>query len=393
MAVFAKMNIITNSKNGITPISSLILFVVYCKAAFLRQNGVTMEKQATNTKYFAAANGYLGFRSYFYDIFNPRKYERIYVLKGGPGTGKSSLMKRLASDLALCECSIEEIYCSSDPASLDGIIAIKNDKRIAMIDGTAPHETDAVLPGACDEIINLGDAWDARWLIGERERILKTNEEKKNAYRCAYSSLSIAGKANDAVNNFKAQLYNEENSKKLIKSLADKLSSAKSGDATTRLITAFCKRGFVHLDTLENISETIFTVSGDTYASHRFLSELCTHLNWFRTELLRCPSPLDDGLTEAIFIPSIKTCFKLGEGQNNINTELFYTDDLLSCERRKCAEECHTIALQDSERWFAIASELHFTLEDIYTRAMNFDIIDNVYSSKLYEIKELLCCL
>ena len=76
------------------------------------------------------------------------------------------------------ECKVQEIFCSSDPHSLDGVIAEKNDRRIAMVDGTAPHERDAVIPGAIDEIINLGDFWERRWLVGQKENIKRLAKEK-----------------------------------------------------------------------------------------------------------------------------------------------------------------------------------------------------------------------
>ena len=43
------------------------------------------------SKYFAAANTYKGFISYFDTVFDPEKVSRLYVLKGGPGTGKTAL--------------------------------------------------------------------------------------------------------------------------------------------------------------------------------------------------------------------------------------------------------------------------------------------------------------
>ena len=45
--------------------------------------------------YFGAANGYSGFRSQFGEIFNSHNMEKLYILKGGPGTGKSTLLKRI----------------------------------------------------------------------------------------------------------------------------------------------------------------------------------------------------------------------------------------------------------------------------------------------------------
>ena len=43
-------------------------------------------------KFFAAANTENGFYSLFDDVFSPESFRRIYILKGGPGTGKSTLM-------------------------------------------------------------------------------------------------------------------------------------------------------------------------------------------------------------------------------------------------------------------------------------------------------------
>ena len=41
-------------------------------------------------KYFAAANTESGFFSLFDEVFSPEHLRRIYILKGGPGTGKST---------------------------------------------------------------------------------------------------------------------------------------------------------------------------------------------------------------------------------------------------------------------------------------------------------------
>ena len=132
--------------------------------------------------YFAAANSYKGFISYFDKVFDSKDYDRIFVLKGGPGTGKSSLMRRVSEYFSQNNFYVEEILCSSDPSSLDGVIGTKNGRKFAIIDGTAPHERDAVIPGAIDEIINLGGNWDERWLIGKRTEILNLTKEKKKTY-------------------------------------------------------------------------------------------------------------------------------------------------------------------------------------------------------------------
>ena len=87
--------------------------------------------------FYMSANSPYGFFSYCDDIINMKTRNRMYILKGGPGTGKSSLMKKIAVSLAEKGHSIELIYCSSDPSSLDGVII--NDLNTIIIDGTAPH--------------------------------------------------------------------------------------------------------------------------------------------------------------------------------------------------------------------------------------------------------------
>ena len=107
--------------------------------------------------YFAAANTEAGFVSWFDDIFNARDIDFTYIIKGGSGTGKSTLMKKVAAKAEKLGGACERYYCSSDTASLDGVIAkMPSGARIAMLDGTAPHTHDPKYPGAADAIINLG---------------------------------------------------------------------------------------------------------------------------------------------------------------------------------------------------------------------------------------------
>lgn len=74
----------------------------------------------TEKHYFAAANTSAGFVSFFDALFDPKQLKKIYILKGGPGVGKSTLMKNAA--LAAQKNGFHPIFyhCSSDPKSLDG---------------------------------------------------------------------------------------------------------------------------------------------------------------------------------------------------------------------------------------------------------------------------------
>jgi len=89
---------------------------------------------------FAGNNSSKGFYSYFDYIIEPNDAKRIYILKGGPGVGKSSFMKKFGSKMASQGYGVEYIHCSSDESSLDGLLI--PELKVAFIDGTAPHIVD-----------------------------------------------------------------------------------------------------------------------------------------------------------------------------------------------------------------------------------------------------------
>ena len=108
-----------------------------------------MNHTAEPLHFFLGANTPQGFVSRFDQLADPAGGWREFVIKGGPGTGKSTLMKRVAAAAeGRCE-QIELIHCSSDADSLDGVIL--HDVKTSIADGTSPH---AGVPN----IINLTSA-------------------------------------------------------------------------------------------------------------------------------------------------------------------------------------------------------------------------------------------
>ncbi|MBR4761571.1 MAG: hypothetical protein IK086_02935, partial [Clostridia bacterium] len=104
-------------------------------------------------RFFLAANSAEGFVSHFADCYIPGDWH-AYIVKGGPGTGKSGLMKYIAAKAANSGHKVVFCPCSSDPDSLDAVIV--SDLKTVVLDGTAPHTVEPRLPGACENIINTG---------------------------------------------------------------------------------------------------------------------------------------------------------------------------------------------------------------------------------------------
>ena len=120
-------------------------------------------------KMFPGGNTSEGFYSY-YPFLLDKGTNRTFVIKGGPGVGKSTLMKKVGKKMVEQGYDVEFHYCSSDSNSVDGI-AIEQ-LGIVMVDGTAPHIIDPQYPGGLDEIINLGEFWDLDNMQNNREKII-----------------------------------------------------------------------------------------------------------------------------------------------------------------------------------------------------------------------------
>lgn len=90
-----------------------------------------------NISYFLGANSYNGFYSLYDSFTSLPEIKRLYIIKGGPGCGKSTFMKAIATAANEAGYDVERVLCSADPDSLDGIYI--PGLHIAYVDGTAPH--------------------------------------------------------------------------------------------------------------------------------------------------------------------------------------------------------------------------------------------------------------
>ncbi|RQD74885.1 MAG: hypothetical protein D5R97_07095 [Candidatus Syntrophonatronum acetioxidans] len=143
---------------------------------------------------FPGSNTYRGFFSLYKDLLKKGSH-KTFILKGGPGTGKSTLMKKISRCFYEKGYKVEQYFCSSDPGSLDGV-ALPQLKTV-IVDGTSPHLLDPLLPGARDEIINLGAFWKEETLKPHQEEIQKLQDTIALSFQGAYQYLKEAKIARD----------------------------------------------------------------------------------------------------------------------------------------------------------------------------------------------------
>ena len=97
-----------------------------------------MSDQNSGVRFFLGSNSPQGFVSRFDQLSDPTLGWRTFIIKGGPGTGKSTLMKKAASAMQDICPNLEYIHCSSDVDSLDAVIFPQ--LRVSIADGTAPQD-------------------------------------------------------------------------------------------------------------------------------------------------------------------------------------------------------------------------------------------------------------
>ncbi len=350
-----------------------------------------MDFKAPLKSCFAAANGFDGFRSYFKKIFSPEAYSRTFVLKGGPGTGKSTLMKKVITHFENMGATVEAVFCSSDPKSLDGITIEFKNKKTAVLDGTAPHETDAKMPGAFDEIINLGECWNTLLLSEERKRIFELNNRKTQHYLNAYKYLSLAGMFAKSIYSEIKNLFDYGKAKNAIDKLLSNDNIMYGRNYEMSLISAFGKGGFIRLDKLHYERKNKFSLIGSYMSDYAFAEYIASLFKNYGINNTLFISPFSEHLYEGIVFAD--TVLLIGNDFEKVLDTTDFLNNSLLCEQKEKLDyftkyKDELLALSQKE--FAKASDTHFELEKIYSEVMDFSAIDTVTANLISKIEKII---
>ena len=139
-------------------------------------------------RYFLGSNTEKGFCGFYNETTD--KIGAVYLLKGGAGTGKSSLIKKVLKAGLDKGFKCESWHCSGDPNSLDGVYI--KDLDVTVIDATSPHAVEPKIPVVKDNIVNLLDYASKGKIVKYRDVIEKMSNDKKRCYVCGYEHLNIA---------------------------------------------------------------------------------------------------------------------------------------------------------------------------------------------------------
>lgn len=325
-------------------------------------------------KYFGASNSANGFVNYFPMIFNKESCRRLYVIKGGPGTGKSRFMRDVADEAKKRGLGVKYYYCSSDANSLDGIII--EELGIGILDGTAPHVCEPTLVGAFEQIINLGDFWDEKLLAENKTEIEYIANKKSSAYKRAYLYLGAYGKLSEAYESLLLPCVDFAKLSCAADRLLHKLPKSEAPTFEVALTRGVGMNGKTKFDTYENESTVLFTVPNHYRMAHIILGELERKAKKRKMSLKVSFDPILPEQVDALMLCDAKMSFVVADsGEKLINPKRFIVDDALKEERdtlKRLDAEIKRVDELSAEAFCEIA-EYHFALEEIYAAAMNFD--------------------
>lgn len=336
--------------------------------------------------FFVCANSGYGFVSYFDELFE--NCTRLYILKGGPGTGKSGFMEQVAKAAAARGLAVSRILCSSDPRSLDGIYIPA--LHLGIADGTAPHLLEPTLPGAREQLLDPGAFWDPCALLAQRAEIEELNSQKKAHYRSALAL--IEGAKNTALCQQSILSAHQDTGKtaRLLKKLHTGAVFQK-GKIQNRFLSAIGMEGAVTLDTCVKQSEKIYTFSPYFGQEHLLMNSLLALFLEKEGALILFKDPISL-LPEGIYLEKEGLFFRCGravgcEKEKIIDSKKTLTP--LSKEDKKqlrALEKQQQQLIDSSVLFLSKMKDCHFKLETIYGAAMDFQALEGYKDSFIQKI-------
>lgn len=342
--------------------------------------------------YFAGSNSSEGFYSVYPEILE--SLDLVYILKGGPGTGKSTLIKKVGNLMMEKGFQVEYIHCSFDDDSLDGLII--PEIKAGIVDGTAPHIVDPKYPGVIDKIVNLGECRNDQILQDHRDKIIELSREKSAQFSHVYEKFADA----KAIHEQKEEIYIRSMDFKQADQITEKLKNTIFADTINpeqgpykirRFFGAATPSGPVHfVDNLTADLNKRYIIKGRSgsgkstlmkkigeYAEEKGLS-VHYYLCAFHPESV-----------DMVVIPSLDTAIIDGtaphvieatrDGDEIIDMFELCIDPQVEVDRKQDIKELdskYKQLMRHGTQHLLKAKESHDEIESFYVNAMNFELVN-----------------
>lgn len=341
-----------------------------------------------------------GFSTQLAQVISGKEYS-TYILKGGPGTGKSQMMKTIAGRFAQRE-NVTCFHCSSDPDSLDAVLL--HASKAIIVDGTPPHVSEPRFPGVCQEIIDLGQFWNKAVLRENRESIIAASELNKSMMTGAASYNKALGLICDDTCTCAEGLADRQRIEDAARSFCDRLfkdreNRTSRGKQTIRQLSVMTKDGYTTLpDAAESCRKLYILDDGLFAASCMFIDFAATRAMECGYDIKLSPCLLSrKPISEHLLIDEIGVVLMASnpltqitsEKAEHIDCSLFYdAGQMRPYEKHFAANHSLMDAIASASReMLEDAKRVHDEMERYYTSAMDFDALDSVCEKVCEEIE------
>lgn len=351
---------------------------------------------------FLGGNTYRGFHSFYNYIINKETANRVLCLKGGPGTGKSHLMKKVGAHFLDKGYSVEYHHCSSDSNSLDGVVV--PDLKIALLDGTSPHMIDPIYPGAVDEIVNLGIALNNDALSLNKKDLINIYKEISTNFQRAYKFLAAAKPIHEDWSKLNSKALDYSKFITICESLKEEVfikQKSGFGDERHLFASAFTPTGIITFteDLVSEYTNTFILKGGPGFSKSKILKELgsLAQKKGYFVEYLH--DPFNPDRIEHILIPEISTSIvteneisKSSFKGKTYNIEDFCNSSVLLSNKSEIDYDKNHFEELTNKALFLIseAHRIHDDLESHYIKTLDFTILDSVYNDVIQKLEKYI---
>ncbi len=337
-------------------------------------------------RFFLGATTPRGFVGYSDELYDADDGWQVYLIKSGPGTGKSTLMRRIYEQMRTLSVETECICCSSDPHSLDGVRCPT--LKLCVLDATAPHVVEPRYWGAVEQIVPLAMCMDETRLHAQAASVLAATRRNRELHGQCRKYIHAAGTLLHENRCIGAAVLNEQKIHRLAARIAGQEfeTTHTTGQLTHRFLSAVTPEGpVIFYETLQTLCPRIYSVEDSTgAASSILLSDLAQRAQQAGIDGIACPCPLapDDG-PEHLLFPSIGVGFTVSNAFHTVDfpvyrrihatrfmdTEQLHTKRQIQSFNRRAAREL----LEQAQVLAAQAKAVHDEMEQYSIAAMDWE--------------------
>ncbi len=347
--------------------------------------------------FFLGANSRHGFYSFYNELIDLKSADAVYILKGGPGSGKSSLMKKIAAAAEEKGYEVERIFCSSDPDSLDGIVIPQLSR--AVVDGTSPHVVEPVYALAVERYVNLGQFADCDAISKKKDEIIAVKEKYSGFFDRVYHRTASAAHIDNEIFDIGLSVTSTEKLHSKARGIISREIRGKgSGKATKhRFCSAISPKGYVSLfDGKESDFEKTFVLEDSFGIGHFLLVPILKAAEEADFRCIACMNPLIPERLQHLIIPELSLSFitstkehpYTGTRYRNLRLDAMISTKLLREQKTRVSvlRKLKTETLGDACAILREAKAVHDDMENLYNPHIDFEKLYTFASSLSEEI-------